>query len=202
MYRNMEDWAKIRIKVLVDGVSRREILRETGMHWLTLKKILENSEPPGYRQQAPRPRKKLGAYLERIKQILKEDQAMPRKQRHTAKRLLDRLRAEGFTGGYTVVKEAVRELTQRQQEVFVPLIQPTRRGAGGFRGGAGEDEWPAAQGGVLRDGIALQRRALCDGVRARMHGDVLGRTCADVAFSPSQPAIILFIGSRSSPSKR
>ena len=30
----------------------------------------------------------------------------------------------GFTGGYTVVKEAVRELTQRNQEVFVPLVHP------------------------------------------------------------------------------
>ena len=28
------------------------------------------------------------------------------------------------TGGYTVVKEAVRELTQRNQEVFVPLVHP------------------------------------------------------------------------------
>ena len=91
------------------------------MHRKTLQKILEHSEPPGYRQQQPRPRKKLGAFLERIKQILKEDQAMPRKQRHTAKRIWERLRDDGFTGGYTVVKDAVRELTQKNQEVFVPL---------------------------------------------------------------------------------
>jgi len=73
MYRNMEDWTGIRRRVLVEGVSRRQILRETGMHRKTLKKILEHSEPPGYRQQKPRPRKKLGAFLERIQQILKED---------------------------------------------------------------------------------------------------------------------------------
>jgi len=122
MYRNMEDWSEIRRRVLVEGVSRRQILRETKLHWLTLKKILEHSEPPGYRQQTPRPRKKLGAYVERIQQILKEDQAMPRKQRHTAKRIWERLREEGFAGGYTVVKDAVRELTQKTQEVFVPLV--------------------------------------------------------------------------------
>jgi hypothetical protein len=102
MYRNMEDWSEIRRRVLVEGVSKRQILRETKLHWLTLKKILEHSEPPGYRQNAPRPRKKLGAFVERIKQILKEDQAMPRKQRHTAKRIWERLREAGFTGGYTV----------------------------------------------------------------------------------------------------
>ena len=122
MYRNMNDWTEIRRRVLVEGVSRRQILRETGMHRQTLKKILEHSEPPGYRQQQPRPRKKLGAFLERIKQILKDDQAMPRKQRHTAKRIWERLREDGFTGGYTVVKDAVRELTQKTQEVFVPLL--------------------------------------------------------------------------------
>ena len=69
----MNDWTEIRRRVLVEGVSRRQILRETGMHRQTLKKILEHSEPPGYRQQQPRPRKKLGAFLERIKQILKDD---------------------------------------------------------------------------------------------------------------------------------
>ena len=118
----MEEWTEIRRRVLVEGVSRRQILRETGMHWRTLKKILKHSEPPGYQQKQTRPRKKLGPFEGRIDQILKEDQAMPRKQRHTAKRLWQRLQTEGFTGGYTIVKDVVRQKTQRQQEVFVPLV--------------------------------------------------------------------------------
>ena len=69
MYRNMDDWSEIRRRVLVEGVSRRQILRETRMHWLTLKKILEHSEPPGYRQHTPWRKTKLGYYLERIGQI-------------------------------------------------------------------------------------------------------------------------------------
>ena len=118
----MEQWSEIRRRVLVEGVSQRQILRETGMHWETLQKILNNSEPPGYRQSQPRPCKKLGPYRPKIELILREDQALPRKQRHTAKRIWERLQAEGFTGGYTIVKDAVRELTRRCQEVFVPLI--------------------------------------------------------------------------------
>jgi len=118
----MEQWSEIRRRVLVDGVSRRQIIRETGMHWETLQKILAHSEPPGYRQRRPRPRKKLGAYLPKIELILQEDLVLPRKQRHTAKRIWERLQTEGFTGGYTIVKDAVRELTQRRQEVFVPLV--------------------------------------------------------------------------------
>ena len=118
----MEDWSEIRRRVLVEGVSRRQILRETGMHWRTLRKMLTHSEPPGYQQSKPRTKKKLEAYVGRIEQILKEDQAMPRKQRHTAKRIWERLKGEGFTGGYTIVKDTVRELTGHRQEVFVPLV--------------------------------------------------------------------------------
>ena len=40
MYSNMQQWQSIRRRVLVEGVSKRQILRETGMHWTTLEKIL------------------------------------------------------------------------------------------------------------------------------------------------------------------
>lgn len=69
-----------------------------------------------------RPRLKIGPYLERIAQILKKYTPLPRKQRHTAKRIYERLLEEGYKGSYTQVKEAVREFKQRSQEVFVPLI--------------------------------------------------------------------------------
>jgi transposase len=118
----MEQWSEIRRRVLVDKESRRQILRETGMHWRTLRKILQHSQPPGYQQTKARPKQKLAAYVGRIEQILKEDQALPRKQRHTAKRIWERLKEEGFTGGYTIVKDTVRELTATRQEVFVPLL--------------------------------------------------------------------------------
>ncbi len=40
----MEQWTEIRWRVLVEGVSRRQLQRETGLHW----KTLQHSEPPGY----------------------------------------------------------------------------------------------------------------------------------------------------------
>ena len=92
------------------------------MHWTTLEKILSHSEPPGYRLRKPRRRPKLGPFLPRIRQILEDDKAMPRKQRHTAKRIFERLKDEGYAGGYTQVKAAVREIKQRSREVFVPLV--------------------------------------------------------------------------------
>ncbi|MHC4854243.1 MAG: IS21 family transposase [Planctomycetota bacterium] len=107
--------------MLAEGVSKRQVLRETGIHWQTLEKILSHSAPPGYRGSGPRPRPKLGPYLERIGQILASDKSMPSKQRHTAKRIFERLQEEGYSGGYTQVKAAVREMKQRTREVFVPL---------------------------------------------------------------------------------
>jgi transposase len=118
----MQQWADIRRRVLVEGVSKRQILRETGMHWRTLEKVLANPEPPGYRIKVPRPRPKLGPFLDRIARILDEDKGCPRKQRHTAKRIFERIRAEGYRGGYTAVKGAVRDLKRTRREVFVPLI--------------------------------------------------------------------------------
>ena len=47
MLRFMEDWADMRERVASGKVSKRAILRDTGMHWLTLQKILRHSRPPG-----------------------------------------------------------------------------------------------------------------------------------------------------------
>ena len=122
MFKDMQLWADIRRRVLVEDVSKRQIPRETGMHWRTLEKVLAHPEPPPYRAPTPRARPKLGPYLDRISRILEEDVGCPRKQRHTAKRIFDRLAAEGYEGGYTAVKQAVCGLERVRGEVFVPLI--------------------------------------------------------------------------------
>ncbi len=124
MYYRMEQWVDIRQRVLRDGVSKRQILRETGLHWTTLKKILEHPSPPGYQRQKRPDKPKIGPYRERIRQILDQDKHIDKKQRHTAKRIWERLREEGFRGGYTIVKDAVRELLRTSQEVFLPLTHP------------------------------------------------------------------------------
>ena len=118
----MEQWNRIRQRVLRDGVSIRQIQRETGLHHTTIKKILACSSPPPFVCRA-REKPKLGAYVDRIAAIVQaeKDEHIPQKQRHTAKRVFERLREEGYTGGYTQVKEAVRELQHTSQEVFMPL---------------------------------------------------------------------------------
>ena len=60
-----------------------------------------------------------------IEQILAEDKGRPKKQRHTSKRIFERLGDEhGFTGGITIVKDYICSARQRQREMFVPLTHP------------------------------------------------------------------------------
>jgi hypothetical protein len=84
--------------------------------------MLQYAVPPGYQRQQPIQRPKLGPWLGVIDAILNDDKQRPAKQRHTAKRIFDRLEEEHeFTGGYTIVKDYVRSATLRGQEMFVPL---------------------------------------------------------------------------------
>jgi transposase len=117
----MELWNSIRQRVLREGVSIREIQRETGLHFKTIKRILAHSSPPEYRCPA-RAKPKIGPFLERISAILEADTRIHNKQRHTAKKIFEVIRDEGYEGGYTAVKDAVRGLKRTSQEVFVPLI--------------------------------------------------------------------------------
>ena len=122
MYRDMNIWTEIRRLVLSGQKSKRAVCEEYQIHWKTLEKILAHEEPPGYRMQKPRAKPKLGRFLPIIHEILKQDRKAPRKQRHTAKRIFERLRDEyGYEGKLTVVKDAVRAWKRTRAEVFMPL---------------------------------------------------------------------------------
>jgi len=103
-------------------MSRRAVAREFGLARKTIGKMLEYSVPPGYQRQKPVRRPKLSPWLGVIDAMLEDDRQRPRKQRHTAKRIFDRFRAEhAFTGGYPIVKDYVRSSKIGGQEMFVPL---------------------------------------------------------------------------------
>ena len=117
----MELYLRVRL-ACAEGMSQREAAKHFNISRDTVRKMLSYSEPPGYRRTAAVRRPKLEAFILVIDAWLDEDRDVPRKQRHTAKRVFDRLREEhGFTGGYTIIKDYVRERNQRRREMFVPL---------------------------------------------------------------------------------
>jgi len=121
----VEVYARVRRAVQVDGMSIRQAAREFGLSRKTIRKMLQFSLPPGYERKKPVLRPKLGPWLGIIDQILMEDKTQPKKQRHTAQRIFDRLKAEhAYGGGYTIVKDYVRQARLTHKEVFVPLAHP------------------------------------------------------------------------------
>ena len=121
----MDVYLRVRRAVMVEGMSVREACRVFGLHRDTVRKMLAYSAPPGYRRQSSPRRPKLDPFTGVIDCILDDDHRVPKKQRHTAKRIFERLREDyGFDGGYTVVKDYVRKHRRRTKEMFVPLSHP------------------------------------------------------------------------------
>src|SRR5215210_8528447 len=131
--KGVELYAQVRYAIQIDGLSRREAARVFGIDPKTVAKMLRFAVPPGYRRSRPPARPKLDRFTGVIDRILEEDQARPRKQRHTARRIFQRLRAEhGFAGGETIVKAYVRERRLSGREMFVPLVHPPGHGQADF----------------------------------------------------------------------
>ena len=107
---SVELYGRVRHACHVEGLSQREAARRFGIHRNTVRKMLTFSVPPGYRRRKPPARPKLDAFTAIIDAILEADRTAPPKQRHTARRIHERPRAgHSFAGGYTIVKDYVRE---------------------------------------------------------------------------------------------
>ena len=166
MYK-VEMYARVRRACIVEGMSVREAAREFGLHRDTVRKMLKYSIPPGYRRRKPARRPKLEPYVGVIDRILEDDKVAPKKQRHTAKRIHERLRAEyGFRGGYTIVKDYVRERRRRMREMFVPLSHPPGHAQCDFG----------------------QAKAVIGGVERKIHYFVLDLPHSDGCFVKAYPA--------------
>ncbi|QHZ55913.1 IS21 family transposase [Brevibacillus sp. NSP2.1] len=112
-----------------EDYSISEIARAMGVNWRTAKKYATKDDwnEPVCRRKRRYP--VLGPYLDIIDTWLTEEQALPRKQRYTAKRIFDRLRDEyRFEGGRRTVEEYVakrrKELKLERAESYERLEHP------------------------------------------------------------------------------
>ena len=123
--KTVELYARVRHAVQIEGISRRAAAERFGINGRTVSKMLKFSVPPGYVRRKPPFKPKLEEFIGIIDAILATDKDRPKKQRHTSKRIFERLRDEhGFTGRITIVKDYVAGWRQRGQEMFVPLLHP------------------------------------------------------------------------------
>ena len=101
----MELYAQVRRSVFVEGLSEREAAKRFGLARGDGAQDVALRHSAGLSAAPTSAEAEAGSLHRNRRQILIDDQG-PKKQRHTAKRIFDRLRDEyDFTGGYTIVKD-------------------------------------------------------------------------------------------------
>jgi len=111
----------VRHKVLVEGRTQRSVARELGISRVTVRKYLTQAAP-GRQEASARARPIWEAVASRVETLLAESAGWTgSKQRLTATRLHQLLRAEGRQVGVTLVKDAVAEWKRQRREVMIPL---------------------------------------------------------------------------------
>src|SRR4051812_43940681 len=132
-------YARVRYACHVEGLSQRETARRFGIDTKTVRKMLTFAVPPGYRRSKPPARPKLDPFTPIINRILEADRSAPPKQRHTAKRIYERLRDEhAYVGGYTMQGLCSRAAGPRPGDVRSPRPSPGSRPSRLRRGGRGD----------------------------------------------------------------
>ena len=127
----MEIYGRVRRAVRVEGKSQRAVAREFGLSRETVRKMLQYAVPPGYQRQQPIKRPKLGPWLGVIDAILDDDKQRPAKQRHTAKRIFDRLKRRARVHGRLHDREGLRACGDAAQPGDVRAADASAgRGAG------------------------------------------------------------------------
>jgi transposase len=122
----MEMLGRVRRMYYRDRLSRSQIARRTGLSRNTVKKWLragESVEPRYRRGSKPG---KLSAFEERLVKALEADAGRAKRDRRTAKALYAELKVQGYSGGYTVLTDFIRQWRQRvsanvSTRAFVPL---------------------------------------------------------------------------------
>jgi transposase len=121
----VEQFEQIRRDRAREGLSIRALARRHGVHRRAVRQALESAVPPPKRAPKSRPAPKLGPYRARIDEWLAADQEAPRKQRHTARRIWQRLVEEH--GADVSERQVERYVAAKRREIgeveaFVPLV--------------------------------------------------------------------------------
>jgi len=127
----VEQKEQIRRAFYIEGKSIRQIQRETGYHRQTIRQALQDSAVPKYKRKGPKSSPVLDPVKPIIDHWLAEDRNKPPKQRHTAKRIHERLTTEyGFQGAESTIRSYVgRQRKAMRTQVFIPLsYQPGQTG--------------------------------------------------------------------------
>jgi transposase len=120
---SVEKWESIRRGYYVEGKSIRELMRETGHSFRTIRRALKGNKPEKYSRKGERKAPVLGPYKAEIDAMVAANEEMPRKQRYTASRIYALVRDKGFVGAESTVRHYVSQVrkNKRRPAVYLPL---------------------------------------------------------------------------------
>lgn len=121
----VEQFEQIRRDHAREGLSIRELARRHGVHRRAVRQALDSAVPPPKRAPRHRPAPKLDPFKAVIDEWLAADLQAPRKQRHTARRVWQRLVAEH--GADVSERQVDRYVAAKRREIgeveaCVPLV--------------------------------------------------------------------------------
>ncbi len=114
---------RIRRAYYVEGKSIRQIVKELGHSYWTVRGALDGKVERHYQLTKKKKAPVLGAYHQRIAELLAESEQQPRKQRYSNRKIYALLQKEGYRGSESGVRRYIGELRREQQRpaVYVPL---------------------------------------------------------------------------------
>lgn len=208
----VELFEQIRRDRRVEALSIRELAERHRVHRRTVRQALASAVPPPRKAYARRPRPAIDAYVEVIDSWLLGDREVPRKQRHTARRVWQRLVAEhdAQVAEVTVsryVARRKRELGLDRVEVAVPQTHDP-----GAEAEVDFGEFYATIGGVLiklwmfvmrlsHSGKAFHVAFATQAQEAFLEGHVLAFECfgavpARIRYDNLKPAVVRVLRGR------
>jgi len=119
-----DDWTAMRWLHFRENRSGNLIAKEFGHSRKTVQKYLKEPDAPKYRLKQARRQPLQEQWRKVVEEILEQDKSAPRKQRHTAKRIFDRLvKEQQYAGSLRTITKIVAEIRNRPSAgASVPLL--------------------------------------------------------------------------------
>jgi transposase len=120
---SVEQRERIRRAYFVEEKSIRQIARELKCSRRSVRQAIASAEPGAYTLRSPRRAPVLGPYKERIRELLAENDRLPRKQRYTGHKICEQIQKAGYAGSESNVRHYLAQLRQEKKRrlVFIPL---------------------------------------------------------------------------------
>ena len=120
---SVEQREKIRRAYFVEEKSIRQVARELKCSRPTVRKAIASAESASYTLTVSRAAPVLGPYKERIRELLAENERLPRKQRYTGHKIYQIIQKEGYTGCESTVRGYIarQRREKKRPKVYIPL---------------------------------------------------------------------------------